>query len=205
MFVVDDDPAVRDALSLLLDSVDLPVEVFESAATFLHQYTAGRRGCLILDVRMPGMSGLELQRRLAEQHMLIPIIILTAHADVAMARQALRAGALDFIEKPCNPQDLLDRIQQALLHDTRQRQQQAELNDLRVRFALLSPREYEVLQQLAAGRNSKQIGAELGISATTVDFHRRNLSEKLQVETSIELGRLFEAYQRLQSPDIKLP
>lgn len=194
VFVVDDDPQVREALLLLMESVDLPVEVFESAEEFLSSYSPDRPGCLILDVRMPGMSGLRLQRRLSELGMRIPTLILTAYAEVPVAVEAFRAGALDFLEKPYSPQELIDRVHEALRADAQVRRRQARQEELRELFESLTARECEVLEGIATGKNSKQIADGLGITRVTVDFHRRNLQEKMGVRNSVELGRFIEAH-----------
>ena len=196
VFVVDDDLHLRKALSLLLDSVDINVETFESAQAFLKAFDPDRVGCLVLDIRMPGMSGLELQEILVSRGIQIPTLVLTAHAEIPMAVEAVRAGAMEFIEKPYSPQILLDCINRALEQATHDRQESAKMRVLRGLFQSLTPREQAVLQRFADGMNSKQIGVDLNISATTVDFHRRNLMEKLKAENAIELGRLYEAHQR---------
>lgn len=196
VFVVDDDPQVRESLSLLMESVDLNVQTFASAEAFLEKYNPRQCGCLVLDVRMPGMSGLELQRRLADLDIAMQVIILTAYPETATAVKAMKAGALDFIEKPYSPQVLLDHVHNALEQELRDRSEQARAEELRARFESLTRREHQVLEQLTQGMNSKQIARQLDISSTTVDFHRRNLLEKMQVENFIELGRLIEAHQR---------
>ncbi len=157
VYVVDDDPQVREAISLLLESVDLTVETFESAETFLQSFGPARPGCLVLDVRMPGMSGLELQQKLVSEGIHIPTLLLTAHAEVSMAVEVLKAGTLNFIEKPYSPQDLLDRIQKALAEDSRVRKEYLELAAIEARIAKLSEREQEVLQLLVTGRNTKSM------------------------------------------------
>ena len=196
VYVVDDDPQVREAISLLLESVDLTVETFESAETFLQSFGPARPGCLVLDVRMPGMSGLELQQKLVSEGIHIPTLLLTAHAEVSMAVEVLKAGTLNFIEKPYSPQDLLDRIQKALAEDSRVRKEYLELAAIEARIAKLSEREQEVLQLLVTGRNTKSIAGKLDISEKTVDFHRRNVLEKMKVDTLVELGRRIEFLDR---------
>ena len=201
VFVVDDDPQVRESLSLLMESVDLDVQTFPSAEAFLDAYRPRQCGCLVLDVRMPGMSGLELQKRLADLHVTIPILILTAYPETVSAVQAMKAGALDFIEKPYSPQVLLDHVHFALEQEVRDRNEQARVEERRARFDSLTRRERQVLERLSQGKNSKEIAGELAISSTTVDFHRRNLLEKMQVENFIELGRLIEAHRRSPPAD----
>lgn len=192
VFVVDDDPQVREAIELLLDSVGLKVETFESAQAFLQSFDPSQMGCLVLDVRMPEMSGLELQRKLISQGIYIPTLLLTAYAEVPMAVKALKAGALDFIEKPYSPQALLDQIQKALAVGLRRQKKRSRLAEIESLITKLSEREYEVMQLLVKGLTAKSIGEKFSISEKTVDFHRRNLLEKMQVGTTVELGRMIE-------------
>ena len=201
VFVVDDDPQVREALSLLLDSMDLNVETYPSAQAFLQSFDPARPGCLVLDVRMPGMSGLELQRDLSSRGVHIPVLLLTAYAEVPMAVDALKAGALDFIEKPYSPQRLLDRIQNALAEDSHLREEHLKLAGIKIKLGRLSEREQQVMQFLVDGRNTQFISGRLGISDKTVDFHRRNLLEKMQVGSVVELGRLAEFVERSKTTD----
>jgi FixJ family two-component response regulator len=190
--VVDDDPQLREALEGLLKSVDLNVESFESPEAFLEACDPSNVGCLVLDVRMPGMSGLELQRKLDSQGIRIPTLMLTAHADVPMAVESLKAGALDFIEKPYNPQSLLDRIQKILAEQSRQLEATRGLAVVQARLQQLSSREQEVLRLLVTGESTKSIARKLDVSDKTVDFHRRNLLKKMNVATVVELARLVE-------------
>ena len=201
VFVIDDDPHVREALSLLLDSMDMNVETFPSAQAFLQSFDPARPGCLVLDIRMPGMSGLELQQDLVSRGIHIPILLLTAYAEVPIAVDALKAGALDFIEKPYSPQRLLDRIQHALAEDVRLREEYLKLADIKVRLERLSEREQQVMQHLVDGGSTRFTSGALGISEKTVDFHRRNLLEKIQVDTVVELGRLVEFVERSKTAD----
>ena len=198
VFVVDDDPQVREAIELLLDSVDLKAETFESAQAFLQSFDPTRSGCLVLDVRMPGMSGLEMQRKLIADGIDIPILLLTAHAEVPIAVETLKAGALDFIEKPYSPQALLDQIQKALAEDSRRRTKRLRLADVETRLTRLSEREQDILRMLVKGGSAKSIAEDLGISEKTVDFHRRNLLEKMQVGTVVELGRMVEFIESMR-------
>ena len=199
VFVVDDDPQVREAIELLLDSVDLKVETFESAQAFLQSFDPAQSGCLVLDVRMPGMSGLEMQRKLISEGIHIPTLLLTAHAEVPMAVEALKAGALDFIEKPYSPQALLDQIQKALAEELRRRKKRLRLAEIEALLTRLSQREHEIMQLVVKGRNSKSIAKGLGISEKTVDFHRRNLLGKMEVGTMVELGRMIEFVEGSQA------
>ena len=189
VFIIDDDPAVRDAISLLLQTEGLAVAAFPSAAAFLESGAAQRPGCLVLDVRMPGMSGLDLQKRLRAQGCRTPILFVTGHGDVPMAIRAMKGGAFDFIEKPFQGEPLVQRIREALALDTRQRTRQARRDDATARLALLSAREREVLDRVAAGQYNKVIAAELGISLSTVEIHRKRVMEKLHAESLADLIR----------------
>ena len=189
VFVIDDDQAVRDAISLLLRADDLAVATFASAAAFLESAAVQQPGCLVLDVRMPGMSGLDLQKQLRARGCRIPILFMTGQGDVPMAIRALKAGAFDFMEKPFQGETLLERVREALALDTRQRARQARRAEAAARLALLSPREWEVLDRVAAGQYNKVIAAELGISLSTVEIHRKRVMEKLQAESLSDLIR----------------
>ncbi len=191
VFLIDDDQAVRDAVALLLRAEGLQVETFANAPSFLESGAAERHGCLVLDVRMPGMSGLDLQKQLQAQGYRIPIIFITGHGDVPMAIRALKAGAFDFVEKPFQGQVLLKRIREALVQDAEERCRQAQRADAVARMALLSPREREVLERVAAGQYNKVVAAELGISLSTVEIHRKRVMEKLQAESLSDLIRLL--------------
>jgi len=183
VFVVDDDPSVGDSIRLLLRSVGIPARVFLSAADFLAAYDPKESGCLVLDVRMPGMSGLELQARLHEEGSILPIIFVTAHGDVPMAVSAVRTGALDFIEKPFRDQELLDKIQDALGEDARLRAERKDLQDIEGRLGSLTPREREVLDLVVAGKANKNIARALDISQRTVEIHRARVMEKMGVRS----------------------
>ena len=190
VFVVDDDKAVRDSLALLVDSVGLPVETFASAQDFLDAYHCDRRGCLITDIRMPGMSGLELQEKLSAEDVRIPVIVLTGHGDVPAAVRALKGGAVDFVEKPFNPQALLDLIQQAIAKDTEIQELAAQEAQVAERVALLTPREHEVMDLVVAGKANKVIAIELAISERTVELHRGRIMKKMQARSLAELMRM---------------
>lgn len=190
VFVVDDDAAVRDSLSWLIKSVGLNVETFGSAQEFLNACTPNRAGCLVLDVRMPGMSGLDLQEKLAGQRIFLPVIIITGHGDVPMAVRTVKSGAFDFIEKPFNDQVLLDRIQQALEKDAEQRIHQAEHDEISRRINKLTPREKEVMDMVVGGNPNKIIASELGISCRTVEIHRGRVMEKMQANSLSDLMRI---------------
>ena len=187
VFIVDDDPAVRDAISLLLQTEGLAVAAFPSAAAFLESGAAQRPGCLVLDVRMPGMSGLDLQKQLRARGCHTPILFMTGHGDVPMAIRAMKGGAFDFLEKPFQGEALVARVREALALDARQRRRQARRAEAGARLALLSPREREVLDRVAAGQYNKVIAAKLGISLSTVEIHRKRVMEKLQAESLSDL------------------
>jgi RNA polymerase sigma factor (sigma-70 family) len=190
VFVVDDDPGVADAIRLLLRSVGLPSEAFGSAKDFLESYDSGRAGCLVLDVRMPGMSGLDLQARLKEMGSTLPIIFVTAHGDVPMAVDAVKAGALDFVQKPFRDQELLDKIQEALEADAHRRVEMRDLTEIKTRLESLTPREFEVMELVVAGKPNKNIARALGISQRTVEIHRARVMEKMQVRSVSMLVQL---------------
>jgi two-component system response regulator FixJ len=190
IFIVDDDAAVRDALKLLLRSVGQAVETFGSAQEFLDAYSEDRPGCLVLDIRMPGMSGLELQQKLNEKHSILPIIFITGHGDVPMAVEAMQAGAVDFIQKPFRDQDLIDRINQALEKDSANRAALGERNDIRRRLETLTPREREVLDLVVHGKANKVIAGDLKLSQRTVEIHRARVMEKMQASSLAHLVRM---------------
>lgn len=187
VYVVDDDAAVRNSLALLLKSVSLAVATCESAGQFLERVTPEAAGCLVLDIRMPGMSGLELQQQLKQRGYELPIIFITGHGDVSMAVHAMREGALDFIEKPFRDQELLDRIYQALEADRTRRRAADETGHLRERFAGLTPREHEVMLRIARGQANKVIAIELGLSERTVEIHRAKVMHKTGARSLAEL------------------
>jgi two-component system, LuxR family, response regulator FixJ len=190
IFVVDDDAAVRDALKLLLRSVGQAVETFSSGQEFIDAYSEDRPGCLVLDIRMPGMSGLELQQKLNERHSILPIIFITGHGDVPMAVEAMQAGAVDFIQKPFRDQDLIDRINQALEKDSNNRAALGERNDIRRRLETLTPREREVLDLVVHGKANKVIAGDLKLSQRTVEIHRARVMEKMQASSLAHLVRM---------------
>jgi FixJ family two-component response regulator len=189
VFVVDDDEAVRKALKLLMESAGMRVETFASADAFLAQHDPSRPGCLILDIRMPGMSGLTLQDQLIARRINIPVIMITGHGDVAMAVGAVKKGAIDFIQKPFDDQALLDRVQQAVQIDAQRRQEHARRAEFESKLARLTPREREVLDLLISGKGNKEVALELGLSRKTVDIHRAHVMMKLGVDSLLEIAR----------------
>lgn len=190
VFIVDDDDAVRSALRLLIRSVGLQAISFASADEFLASYDARQPGCLVLDVRMPGMSGLELQQELNKRGATIPVIFITGHGDVPMAVEAMQHGAADFLQKPFGDQDLLDRVRKALANDAEARASMAVLAVTRQRLESLTPRETEVMRLVTRGKANKVIGAELGVSQRTVEIHRAHVMEKMQARSLAELVRM---------------
>ena len=197
--VVDDDKAVRESLQRLMESVGVVVETYPSAQAFLDGYDRARPGCLVLDIRMPGMSGLELQEKLADEGIGLPVIIISAHGNVEKAVRAMKAGAVDFIKKPYKGQLLLERIRQALELDARMRRKEEERAEVGARIARLTPREREVMHLLAAGKPPKQIAFELGLSRKTVDVHRGHIMMKMQVDSLVELARMIQTHGVLEN------
>jgi len=190
VFVIDDDQAMRNSLKWLIESVGVPVESFGSADEFLAQYYPGRAGCLVLDVRMPGMSGLELLEYLAEKSIHIPAVIITGHGDVPMAVRAMKSGAIDFIEKPFNDEALLDAIRRAIAFEEQQRGFHSEHLQIRQRVSHLTPREHEVMKMVTEGKSNKEIANTLGVSAKTIEAHRARVMEKMQAGSLAELVRM---------------
>jgi len=192
VFVIDDDESIREALQSLIRSVGLKVETFASADEFLARPRPSGPACLILDVRMPRVSGLDLQRDLGELNVHIPIIFITGHGDIPMSVRAMKAGAVEFLTKPFRDQDLLDAIQQALERDTLAREQQADSADLHQRFQSLTPRETEVFGLVVRGLLNKQIALQLGTSEITIKLHRRQVMEKMGADSLADLVRMSE-------------
>jgi RNA polymerase sigma factor (sigma-70 family) len=193
VFLVDDDEAVRDSLSMSLEMAGLRVEGFASAPAFLDAYDPARPGCLVLDVRMPDMSGLELQEILAARRINIPIIFITGHGDVPMSVKAVKAGAVDFLEKPFKKEVLLERIHEALAQDMQARQDEAQRRQLKDLLAHLTPREQEVMALVVGGRSNKEIARQLDISPRTVETHRARIMEKMGAESLPDLVTLAVA------------
>jgi FixJ family two-component response regulator len=190
VFVVDDDQAVRDSLGLLLKSAGLAAVVHASAEEFLAAYDADQPGCLVLDVRMPGINGLELQDELNRRGAIIPVIFITGHGDVPMAVEAMQHGAMDFLPKPFRDQDLIDRVRDALVRDRDSRAQLDARRVIEARLASLTPREQQVLHLLARGLANKQMAGELGVSQRTIEIHRAHVMRKMQARSIAQLVRM---------------
>lgn len=192
VFVVDDDLSVREALSSLIRSVGLRVETFASAQDFLQYQRPDVTACLVLDVRMPGLSGLDLQRELAHAERRIPIIFITGHGDIPMSVRAMKAGAIEFLPKPFRDEDLLDAIREGLERDQVARQQRGELAEIQEKYATLTSREREVIVLLVKGMINKQVAAELGITEITIKVHRRRILQKMNAKSLPALVRMVE-------------
>src|SRR3984893_1564044 len=192
VFIIDDDRGMRQAIQDLVESVGLRAESFASGEEFLRKKHNSRPSCLVLDVRLPQMSGLDFQRRLGETGMHIPIIFVTAHGDIPMSVRALKSGAVEFLTKPFRDQDLLDAIQQALQRDQTAQEQQAEIHDLRERYHTLTVREREVMALVVSGMLNKQIASEIGASEATVKIHRGHVMQKMQAESVPDLVRMAD-------------
>ena len=192
VFLIDDDARMRAALERLLKSVGLRAESFATPQDFLRHKLPDVAGCLVLDVRLPGMSGLEVQRKLNEKRVRIPIIFITGHGDIPMTVEAMKSGAVDFLTKPFRDQDLVDAIQQALKRDDELRQQQAEIAQLQERYAKLTTRERDVMRLVVSGMLTKQIASTLALSEVTATVHRGHVMRKMHANSPAELGRIAE-------------
>jgi len=200
VFVVDDDPSVRSSLKFLISSEGLQVESFESADSFLRRKPPDAPTCLVLDVRLRGLSGLDFQRELAAKNIRIPIVFITGHGDIPMTVKAMKAGAIEFLTKPFRDQDLLDAVRIALERDRARREQEKEVADLQQLFKSLTPREQEVISMVASGMLNKQIAGQLGVAENTVKVHRSRAMEKMHAQSFVELVRMIE---KLKSPSEK--
>jgi FixJ family two-component response regulator len=200
VYIVDDDGGVRRAVQDLVESVGLRAESFATGQEFLNKKRTSDPSCLVLDVRLPQLSGLDLQQTLADVGMQIPIIFITAHGDIPMSVRALKSGAVEFLTKPFRDQDLLDAIQQALQRDRTAREQQDEAHELHGRYLALTARERAVMGLVVAGMLNKQIAAEIGISEATVKIHRGNLMQKMQAGSLIELVRMADKLKPVLPP-----
>ena len=191
VMVVDDDAGVRNAMRILLKSVGLESVLYPSAQEFLAAYQPSQPGCLVLDIRMPGMSGLELQQQLNIRGAVIPVIFMTGHGDIPMAVEAMQHGAFDFLQKPFRDQDLLDRMQRAIQKDGELRQSLGEHTRIKAHLESLTAREREVLDLMTQGKQNKQIAQELGISPRTIEIHRARVMEKMEAQSVAELVRMM--------------
>ena len=193
VFVVDDDASMRQALARLLQSVQLRVEVFASPQEFLQSERPNVPSCLVLDVRLPGLSGLDFQAELLKADVRMPIVFITGHGDIPMSVRAMKAGAVDFLAKPFRDQDLLDAVTTAIQRDQKRREHENAMTDLRAHFSSLTPREREIMALVASGLMSKQIAAEVGLSEITVKVHRSHLMKKMGARSVADLVRMAEA------------
>lgn len=200
VFIVDDDEAVRGSLKLLLKSLGMPAQTYASGQEFLAGFDPQRSGCLVLDIRMPGMSGLELQAELNARGALLPIIFITGHGDVPMAVEVLQHGAMDFLQKPFRDQDLIDRINKALHKDRTGRELLGNRERIRACIAELTPREQQVLQLVIAGKANKIIAADLGLSQRTVEIHRAHVMEKMGANSLAHLVRMVVDVEKPTQP-----
>ena len=200
VFVVDDDPSVRSSLKFLLSTVGLEAETFNSADSFLRKKPADVPSCLVLDVRLPGLSGLDFQRELAARNIRLPIVFLTGHGDIPMSVRAIKAGAVEFLTKPFRDQDLLDAVRVALDRDRARREQEKEVTDIQRRFDSLTSREQEVISMVVTGMLNKQIADQLGTAESTVKVQRSRAMEKMKAESLIDVARMFE---KLNTPSKK--
>ncbi|EMP57064.1 response regulator FixJ [Marinobacter koreensis] len=190
VYVVEDDEAVRDSLELLLKSDGKPVQTYESANAFLRDYSDKMAGCIVLDIRMPGMDGMELQKKLNDKHSILPIIFVTGHGDVPMAVDAMKEGAVDFIQKPYREEALLEKIEAALEQDLEQRKTLDEKQEIIRRIKSLTPREHEIMDRMIAGQANKVIAIELEISQRTVEIHRSRVMHKMGTHSLAHLVRM---------------
>jgi FixJ family two-component response regulator len=199
VFVVDDDPSVRSSLKFLISTVGLHVETFDSAETALQRLSPERPNCLVLDVRLRGLSGLDLQNELAARNCQVPIVFITGHGDIPMSVRAMKAGAIEFLTKPFRDQDLLDAVHIALERDRTRRELEKEITGLQQRFDSLTSREREVISMVAAGKLNKQIADQLGTAENTIKVHRSRAMEKMHAESVADLVRMIEKLKGLSN------
>jgi FixJ family two-component response regulator len=199
VFVVDDDPSVRSSLKFLISTVGLHVETFDSAEAALQKLTPDAPGCLVLDVRLRGLSGLDLQSELAARNCQVPIVFITGHGDIPMTVRAMKAGAVEFLTKPFRDQDLLDAVHVALERDRARREQEKEVTDLQQRFDSLTSREREVISMVVAGKLNKQIADQLGTAENTIKVHRSRAMDKMHAQSVADLVRMFEKLKSLSN------
>jgi len=200
VFVVDDDPSIRSSLKFLMSSVGLQVESFDSADALLQRKLPDAPGCLILDVRLRGLSGLDFQRELAARNCHMPIIFITGHGDIPMSVRAMKAGAVEFLTKPFRDQDLLDAVRIALEKDSERREREKEVSDLKELFKSLTPREQEVISMVVSGMLNKQIADQLGTAENTVKVHRSRAMEKMHAQSVAELVKMIEKLESSVEP-----
>jgi FixJ family two-component response regulator len=199
VFVVDDDPSVRSSLKFLISTVGLHVETFDSAEAALQKLTPDAPGCLVLDVRLRGLSGLDLQSELAARNCQVPIVFITGHGDIPMTVRAMKAGAVEFLTKPFRDQDLLDAVRVALERDRARREQEKEITDLQQRFDSLTSREREVISMVVAGKLNKQIADQLGTAENTIKVHRSRAMDKMHAQSVADLVRMIEKLKSLSN------
>ena len=199
VFVVDDDPSVRSSLKFLISTVGLHVETFDSAEAALQKLTPDAPACLVLDVRLRGLSGLDLQSELAARNCQVPIVFITGHGDIPMTVRAMKAGAVEFLTKPFRDQDLLDAVHVALQRDRARREQEKEITDLQQRFDLLTSREREVISMVVAGKLNKQIADQLGTAENTIKVHRSRAMDKMHAQSVADLVRMIEKLKSLSN------
>jgi two-component system response regulator FixJ len=193
VYIVEDDDAVRDSLQMVLESVGYATRAFSNATEFLDHYSSSLSGCIVLDIRMPGMSGMELQRKLNERNSILPIIFVTGHGDVPMAVEAMQQGAVDFVQKPYREQELLEKVERALALERESRDSLTQKRTIQDRLASLTPREHEVLKLMVEGRANKVIAIDLDISQRTVEIHRARAMDKLKARSLAHLVRMVMA------------